>query len=425
MIPRILLIGYGSIGQALIPLLRAHIPHGSLLAIAADSEGRATAIEDGVELREIRLHAQNFEQALTPLLGPGDLLINVSVEVSSTALIGLARARGALYLDAGVEPWAGGYEQEGAEPTTNGQLRDQALALGRVGPTAAIAQGANPGLISHLALQGIERLGRLYGLPALPPAQLARLLGVSLIQVAESDTQEALSPEAEDEFACTWSVPGFLSEAGQRAELGLGSHERELPAGSRRSGGGLILATRGLDTKARSWSPTLGMRQAYLITHHEALSLSAALALPGYAPSCYYAYAPCPATERSIARWRAGANLRPKILGPSEIASGADELGALILHDRGSHWFGSRLSADHARSLAPRNSATSLQVAASMIGAIHWMLDNPSRGVIEAEDMDYNRIIETARPYLGDLLGAQAPFHGQSAQLLDFLLPTP
>ncbi len=40
---------------------------------------------------------------------PGDFLLNLSVDVSSVALIQLARERGALYLDTCIEPWAGGY----------------------------------------------------------------------------------------------------------------------------------------------------------------------------------------------------------------------------------------------------------------------------------------------------------------------------
>ena len=64
-------------------------------------------------------------------VGPGDFLLNVSVDVSSVALIELCRELGALYLDTCIEPWPGGY----TDPTvpaarrTNYALREEALAL--------------------------------------------------------------------------------------------------------------------------------------------------------------------------------------------------------------------------------------------------------------------------------------------------------
>ncbi len=43
------------------------------------------------------------------MLGAGDFLLNVSVDVSSIALIKLCHRQGALYLDTCIEPWPGGY----------------------------------------------------------------------------------------------------------------------------------------------------------------------------------------------------------------------------------------------------------------------------------------------------------------------------
>jgi len=55
------------------------------------------------------LTRENYRRTLEPLLKAGDFLLNLSVDVSSLALIELARERGALYLDTCIEPWAGGY----------------------------------------------------------------------------------------------------------------------------------------------------------------------------------------------------------------------------------------------------------------------------------------------------------------------------
>ncbi|MNV98896.1 Homospermidine synthase [compost metagenome] len=95
------------------------------------------------------LTASNYRAELAPRLGPGDFLLNLSVDVSSIALIELCRERGALYLDACIEPWAGGYVDRRlpAAQRSNYALREAALALRRPddpGPTAVLAHGANP-----------------------------------------------------------------------------------------------------------------------------------------------------------------------------------------------------------------------------------------------------------------------------------------
>jgi homospermidine synthase len=63
----------------------------------------------GVDLRVVVLTPRNLPSVLDPLLGPGDFLLNLPVDVSSTDLIALCQRRGALYLDTCIEPWAGGY----------------------------------------------------------------------------------------------------------------------------------------------------------------------------------------------------------------------------------------------------------------------------------------------------------------------------
>ena len=61
-----------------------------------------------------------------------------------------------------------------------------------------------------------------------------------------------------------------------------------------------------------------------------------------------------------------------------EIIDGRDELGVLLMgHDYKSWWTGSTLSIHEAREIIPHQSATTVQVAGSVIGAITWLLDCP------------------------------------------------
>ena len=100
---------------------------------------------------------------LEPRVGAGDFLLNVSVDVSSLALIEFCQARGALYLDTCIEPWPGGYTDPNLPPSarSNYALRESALDLRRRtpdGPTAVITHGANPGLVSHFVKQALVDL---------------------------------------------------------------------------------------------------------------------------------------------------------------------------------------------------------------------------------------------------------------------------
>ena len=130
---RILFVGFGSIGQGVLPLVLRHIgtKPERITVVSADERGQEEAAHYGVRFVKERLTRENYRQVLNPLLGRGDFLINVSVEVSSIALIKLCWEKGAMYLDTCIEPWPGGY----TDPTvplsrrTNYAMREEALAL--------------------------------------------------------------------------------------------------------------------------------------------------------------------------------------------------------------------------------------------------------------------------------------------------------
>jgi homospermidine synthase len=71
----------------------------------------------------------------------------------------------------------------------------------------------------------------------------------------------------------------------------------------------------------------------------------------------------------------------------------------------GVYWFGSRLSIAEARRGAPHNNATSLQVTAAVLGGMIWAIERPRQGIVEPEEMDFERVLQIARPYLGDVVG--------------------
>jgi homospermidine synthase len=427
---KIVCVGFGSIGQGVLPLILRHIGTSSarITIVTAEDRGRSQAEQLGVKFVKSPLTRENYRTVLEPLLEVGDFLLNLSVDVSSVALIQLARERGALYLDTCIEPWAGGYTDPKAsvDSRSNYTMRLEALAL-REGasktPTAVLTHGANPGLVSHLVKQALLNIAKDTGLEAVMPvsreswAKLSQTLGVKVIHIAERDTQVTNVPKTPDEFVNTWSVDGFVSEGAQPAELGWGTHEKHFPADGGRhklgSGCAIYLNRPGASTCVRTWTPEAGHFHGFLITHSEAISLADYYTVKEdgrvvYRPTTHYAYHPCDNAVLSVHEF-AGNNwhlqARKRIM-LDEITSGIDELGVLLAgHGKNAYWYGSQLSIAEARNLAPYNSATSLQVTSAVLAGMIWAMENPNRGIVEPDDMEFKRPLEVCMPYLGRVIG--------------------
>jgi len=427
---KIVFVGFGSVAQGVLPLLLRHIdvPRERISIITAHERGRAEAESFGIRYEINPLTRENHRSILGSRLERGDFLINLSVDVASSALIEFCAEHGVLYLDSCIEPWAGGYTDQSvsASRRSNYGQREEVLELRKKfpnGPTAIPTHGANPGLISHWVKQAMVDLGRdILGRTDIPKtkaewAQLAMELNVKSIHCSERDTQYALPRKKPGEFVNTWSVDGFIGEGSQPCELGWGSHEKHFPPDGRNHEFGckaaIYLDRPGASVKVRTWTPNAGAFHGFLITHGEAISISDYLTVQKgeqvvYRPTCHYSYHPCDDTVLSVHEL-AGRNWvgqEERRLFRDDITEGTDELGALLLgHKKGAYWYGSQLSIDEARKLAPYNNATSLQVSAGVLGAVVWAMENPDAGIIDPEEMDYRRVLEIANPYLGNVVG--------------------
>jgi len=426
----LVIVGFGSIGQGVLPLILRHIDLDTarIVVVTAEDRGHEEAERYGIRFVVEPLTRDNYRAVLTPLLGEGDFLLNLSVDVSSVALIEFAQERAALYLDTCIEPWAGGYTDPSLTPSqrSNYALRESALALCdryAGGPTAVLTHGANPGLVSHFVKQALLNIAGDTGADATIPssragwADLARRLDVKVIHIAERDTQVAGVAKRVGEFVNTWSIDGFVGEGCQPAELGWGTHEQTFPEDGRRHefGGGaaIYLQRPGAGTRVRTWTPLEGPFHGFLVTHNESISIADYYTVANghgveYRPTVHYAYHPCDDAVLSLHELAGKSwQLQPeKRLMMDEITSGIDELGVLLMgHAKGAYWYGSRLSIEQARALVPYNNATSLQVTAAVLAGMVWALENPRSGLVEPDELDHVRCLEVSVPYLGDMVG--------------------
>src|ERR1700723_62813 len=106
----------------------------------------------------------------------------------------------------------------------------------------------------------------------------------------------------------------------------------------------------------------------------------------------------------------AGAAWQPQadcvILDAHDIVDGIDELGVLLYgHGKNAYWYGSQLSIEETRRIAPYQNATGMQVSSAVLAGMVWALENPTAGIVEADEMDFRRCLEIQMPYLGPVKG--------------------
>jgi homospermidine synthase len=431
----IVLIGFGSIGRGILPLIERHFEFDKdrFTVIDPSDEHRNLLDVRGIAFVKAALTEQNYRDILTPLLTKGDgqaFIVNLSVDVCSLDIIKLAQELKALYVDTVVEPWPGFYfdSKLGNEARTNYALRETVLAERRRNPggsTAVSCCGANPGMVSWFVKQALVNIAKDTGVFTTEPTTraewgaLAQKLGVKGIHIAERDTQRARTPKPRNVFVNTWSVEGFISEGMQPAELGWGTHEKTLPdiAGTHSAGCGaaIYLNSPGANTRVRSWTPTPGPQYGFLVTHNEAISIADYLTVRDaegkavYRLTCHYAYHPADDAVLSLHEMFGAAGQRQPedhILDEHEIVDGIDELGVLLYgHGKNAYWYGSQLSIEETRELAPYQNATGLQVSSAAMAGMVWALENPEAGLVEADEVDYDRCLEVQTPYLGPVVG--------------------
>jgi homospermidine synthase len=422
----IVIIGFGSIGRATLPLIERHFDYDAkrMTVIDPSAEHATFLAQRGIKHLELALTRENYRDALSRAFEKGKgFCVNLSVDVSSLDLVKFCRELGVPYIDTVVEPWAGFYfETADNAARTNYALR-QALRDEKAktpgGTTAISCCGANPGMVSWFVKEALLKLAADTGRPAAAPgdregwARLMHALGVKGIHIAERDTQKSARHKKIGSFVNTWSVEGFVAEGFQPAELGWGTHERWFPEeGHRHSAGcqaAIWIARPGAITKVHSWCPTPGPQFGFLVTHNEAISIAdyytvGAGAKPAYRPTCHYAYHPCDDAVLSLHECFGSGKIQAHhhILDENEITDGADELGVLLYgHAKNALWYGSRLTIEEARALAPFQNATGLQVSSAVLAGMVWALENPKAGIVEADEMDHARCLEIQRPYLG------------------------
>ncbi|MCU1344600.1 MAG: homospermidine synthase [Acidimicrobiia bacterium] len=443
---RLLMLGCGSVAQCTIPiLLREAVVEPQRITILDMVDNRARveeAIAAGVNYVQDRITEENLDEVLSRHVAAGDIIIDLAWNIDACTILQWCRDHGVRYLNTSVELWDP-YAGAGSLHPLDRTLYVRHMAIRRMmarwgdndGPTAVLEHGANPGLVSHFVKQALVEIATkslaedriVVGRPVVEDClagerynELARALGVKVVHIAERDTQISNVPKQVNEFVNTWSVEGFYEEGIAPAELGWGTHEKQMPLGAYQHAGEgpgnqICLPQPGCKTWVRSWVPC-GEITGMVVRHGEAFTMSEHLTVwdgpsPVYRPTVHYAY--CPAADavasmHELEMRHFDLQSDQRILN-DEIVSGRDELGVLVMgHPYKAWWMGSLLSIEEARALVPHQNATTMQVAASVLAATKWMIDEPNRGVRVPDELPWQYVMKHAGPYLGTMFSGPA-----------------
>ncbi len=435
---KVLFVGYGAVAECTLPILFKHIKVRAKNVTVMDFENRSEKLKKwtskGVRFVRDRVTEENMATMLAKHVGAGDLLIDLAWNIDACEILQWCRDHGVMYINTSTELWDPYASGPNAHPTTKTlywrhmNLRRMMAKWKGKGATAVIEHGANPGLISHFTKQGLIDIGnasladkKIKGRAAETVRELidtrqfnhlSHELGVKVIHCSERDTQITDQPKQVDEFVNTWSIEGFREEGQTTAEMGWGTHEKQLPhlAYQHKEGpkNQICVARMGINMWVRSWVPDYAI-QGMVVRHGEAFTISDKLTVwdgkkAVYRPTVHYAYCPCDEAIASLNEMR-GYNYRlvekQRIMN-DEITGGSDVLGALLMgHGYNSWWVGSDLSIEESRRLVPHQNATTMQVAISVVAASMWMMENPSEGIRVPDDLPHDYILDIAKPYLG------------------------
>lgn len=428
---KIMIIGCGSVGRCVLPLLLKLISIHPSRVTVLDMLDNRKFIEDyiklGVKYIQTKIVESNYIEILNSNLGRGDFLLDLAYNIDTLYLLRWCNKNGVMFANTSIEDFEPYENVDTVDPRTltlyyrQEEIANDIKNWENNNTSMIVDSGFNPGHVSVLVKQGLLDIAAYYGVDISDLeefSEIAQRLNVQVIQISERDTQLSHIPKKVSEFVGTWSVEGLREEAMSLAELSLGTHEKKLPSNSilhektgSAIGSAMSLSSMGMNTMTRSYVPGSEIN-GYLIRHGESITISKSLSIKKgnkivYSPTCYYSYCPCDSTLNSLHEFRMNdytmKGVEDRILY-DEITEGSDSVGCLIMGPKiGSWWIGSILDIHETRQIIGYgHNATVLQVAAHFVSTVIYMITNPNLGFMFPDDLDHRFILDIAQKFMGD-----------------------
>ena len=116
----VLIIGYGAVARATLPIFVKHVtvPFNHITIIdSKDKKAELSPwIRKGVTFSQVQITPGTIDQVLSNFLAPGDLLIDLSLNIDCSTILTWCNLHEVLYINASVEVWDPYFEERGSFP---------------------------------------------------------------------------------------------------------------------------------------------------------------------------------------------------------------------------------------------------------------------------------------------------------------------
>lgn len=432
---KLLIIGCGSIGTALLPLLiKFIVMPPSNITVCDKNANRFARISQfvslGVKTKHVKITKDNVDKLIINELGFGqdDIIIDASYEINTEYMFNLCSASGISFINSAVEIWEKEPDLKEVDYTfyNRFKLLETKNKLNNVKSNNFIVSlGCNPGNVNIWTLYALDKINKQKdNFQYKTYAELAQKMGLKTIHISEKDTQIINKPKRENEYVNSWASDSisWYDEAFGFLEIGWGTHEKKIPENLNQNLSNdyqIIIEGIGCESFAYTYTPICKNVIGMLIRHEETFTICKALSLTDssgkitYKPSVYYIYKPNDSAVASTLEARANNN-QPQPTGrlmTDDIIEGRDELGVTLFFEDGDiYWIGSLLDIKEARLLYDNQydgivNATVTQVVAGYIGGIFHLIESIEQkkyqGLLLPEDLPIAQFIKRTRPMLG------------------------
>lgn len=431
-----LLLGMGSVMKALLELLNyqkhTFLQMPMTCICPEDIPEYITNIKPNIKHIKTHITETNVIELLSPLINSTVFVIDLTVNVETIDIIKLCKQKGAMYLNTSLEKYNKDESNMNPEHTTlyyQELLLEQAIHDITNPITIVHSMGMNPGAISALVYQGIEAYCTQYAPDKMDLINAGKFNLVAkdildTIHISEFDNQDVkqeikqlITPQSNTGIMInSWSGAGFVAEA--LCTSFVSAMEPPMSDYQISQYNPRIYYS----PKYRSMDSTTDSICLYpdgtpfkytgrMITHFEVVSLSKYLSYENYTPFISYVYSSSPISNQCLEIIKSNGYKEPSeyyVFTQDDISnkSSYDSLGAtLFFKDGRKFWCGTVLSNEQTIQILGDNAkmnATGLQICAPVLCAIEWMLKNPNRGIITAEEIPYKYVLEKCIPYWGN-----------------------
>ena len=378
--------------------------------------------------KTIDVQIDDYEQIFS-FLDAEDYLLDMSSFQGNTRLLKFCMKRNIHYLSTCSLP----LEKDGqAIPDYHDfaiyrQIKEQKISSKA---TSIIEFGMNPGMVSCFMKQAIKAIiceddtpfvsnhrGELQSLiNGKNYAKAAQLLGLKVIHISDIDTTQVNFTARPNCVYSTWNLEAFCDETTTLSEISLGSDvsfsiydglidQHNLEDGYLRLNKSATLVTE------QSFSP-FGSFVGHIVPHEETYTIPYFLSIYEngklvYKPTAFFVYRPCDLALSSLkAEYKHNfSGSSEHLISLPEIASGGEAVGIILDGENfKTRYFGNKLEVPLAH-----DTPTILQVSASAFAAFRYMLDYPDQGFLLPEELDDEKVLAYAKPYLKEYITFTCP----------------